>query len=191
MVKNLPVIQETRVQSLGREDPLEKGMAIHSSVLDWRIPWTEEPGRLQFMGSQRVGHDWGTNTHTGSGQLSPKWSFFSCLLGFWCHEPAWLPWDSWALQGMWEISSCFYHSALLGVKSVQCPGLYARELEGASPRMRVNTALLPWILGQTLYPHTLFKRRLLPAGENKSAVNRTELTLCLLIGGWNQSPLTL
>ena len=57
-VKNLPVVQETRVWSLGREDPLEEGMATHSSVLAWRIPWTEEPGRLQSTGSQRVGHDW-------------------------------------------------------------------------------------------------------------------------------------
>ena len=53
MVKNLPAMQETRVQSLGREDPLEKGMAIHSSILAWRIPWTEDPGGLQSMGSQR------------------------------------------------------------------------------------------------------------------------------------------
>ena len=52
MVKNLPAMQETRVQSLGREDPLEKGMATHSSILAWEIPWTEEPGGLQFMGSQ-------------------------------------------------------------------------------------------------------------------------------------------
>ena len=57
VVKNLPAIQETRVQSLGREAPLEKGMAIHSSIVAWRIPWTEKPGGLQFMGSQRVGHD--------------------------------------------------------------------------------------------------------------------------------------
>ena len=56
-VKNLPTMQETWVQSLGREDPLEKGMANHSSILLWRIPWKEEPGRLQFMGLQRVGHD--------------------------------------------------------------------------------------------------------------------------------------
>ena len=61
MVKNL---QETRVRSLGWEDPLEKGMAIHSSILAWRIPWTEKPGGLQFVGSQRVGHDCVTNTHT-------------------------------------------------------------------------------------------------------------------------------
>ena len=54
MVKNLPAIQETRVRSLGQEDPLEKGMATHSSILDWRIPWTEEPCRLQSMGSQEL-----------------------------------------------------------------------------------------------------------------------------------------
>ena len=57
MVKRLPAMQETWVQSLGREDPLEKEMAPHSSTLAWKIPWTEEPGRLQSMGSQRVGHD--------------------------------------------------------------------------------------------------------------------------------------
>ena len=56
MVKNPPTIQETRVRSLGWEDPLEKGMATHSSILAWRIPWTEEPGGLQSMGSQRVRH---------------------------------------------------------------------------------------------------------------------------------------
>jgi len=57
MVKNLPAMQETEVQSLGQEDPLEKGVATHSSLLAWRIPWTEEPGGLQSMESQRVGHD--------------------------------------------------------------------------------------------------------------------------------------
>ena len=54
MVKNLPTVQETQVQSLGQEDPLEKGMAAHSSILAWRILWSEEPGRPQSMGSQRV-----------------------------------------------------------------------------------------------------------------------------------------
>ena len=56
-VKRLPTMWETRVQSLSWEDPLEKEMATHSSTLAWKIPWTEEPGRLQSMGSQRVGHD--------------------------------------------------------------------------------------------------------------------------------------
>ena len=57
MVKSLPAMRETWVQSLAREDPLEKQIATHSSVLAWRIPWTEEPGGLQSMGLQRVGHD--------------------------------------------------------------------------------------------------------------------------------------
>ena len=56
-VKNLSAMQETGVQSLGWEDPLEKEIATHSSILAWKIPWTEEPDGLQFMGSQRVGHD--------------------------------------------------------------------------------------------------------------------------------------
>ena len=56
-VKHLPAVQEAWVRSLGWEDPLEKEMATHSSTLAWKIPWTEEPGRLQSMGSQRVGHD--------------------------------------------------------------------------------------------------------------------------------------
>ena len=63
MVKNLPAIRETWTQSLSWEDPLKKGMATLSSILAWRIPWTEEPGRLQSMGSQRVEHDWATNTY--------------------------------------------------------------------------------------------------------------------------------
>ena len=57
LVKGLPTMQETQVQSLGQEDLLEEEMATHSSILAWRIPWTKEPGRLQFMGSQRVKHD--------------------------------------------------------------------------------------------------------------------------------------
>ena len=57
MVKNLPAVQENWVPSLGQEDPLEKRIATHSSILAWRIPWTEEPGGLHSMESQRVGHD--------------------------------------------------------------------------------------------------------------------------------------
>ena len=57
MVKNLPIIQETQIRSLGGEDPLEKGTATHSSVLAWKIPWTEESGGLQSMVSQRVGYN--------------------------------------------------------------------------------------------------------------------------------------
>ena len=57
MVKRLPAMRETQVRSLGQEDPLEKEMATHSSILAWRIPWTEEPGGLESMASQRVRHD--------------------------------------------------------------------------------------------------------------------------------------
>ena len=84
-VKCLPAMWETRVRSLGREDPLEMEMATHSSPLAWRIPWTEEPERLQSTGSQRVGHDWATSLSF----LSFFWSdnrerfsvsgFLSCL----------------------------------------------------------------------------------------------------------------
>ena len=64
MVKNPPAMLETWVRSLGWEDPLEKEMVTHSSILEWRIPWTEESGRLQSMESRRVRHFWATNTHT-------------------------------------------------------------------------------------------------------------------------------
>ena len=64
MVKNLPVMRETHVRFMGQEDPLEKGMATHSSTLAWRIQWTKETGRLQSTGLQTVRHDWVTNTTT-------------------------------------------------------------------------------------------------------------------------------
>ena len=63
MVKNLPTVTETQVWSLSQEDPLEKGMTTHSSILAWKIPWTEKRGRLQSTGSQRVRHDWATSLH--------------------------------------------------------------------------------------------------------------------------------
>ena len=67
MVKNLPAMQETQVPSLGQEDPLEKEMATHSSILAWRILWTEEPGGLQSMGWQRVRHNWNDSAPTHEG----------------------------------------------------------------------------------------------------------------------------
>ena len=96
MVKNLPATQETQVQSLAQEDPLEEGMATHSSILAWRVPWAEEPGRLQSMGSQRVRLDRATNTpttiedtdqdqpnrYTGGG-LSGSKTQSSCALPLW------------------------------------------------------------------------------------------------------------
>ena len=77
MVNNLPAnkTQETQVWSLGQEDPPEKGMATYSSILVWRIPWTEEPGRLWSMESQRVGHDWASNTLLLKTKPSPQLAF--------------------------------------------------------------------------------------------------------------------
>ena len=72
-VKHLPTMWKTRVQSLGREDPLEKEMATHSRTLAWKIPWTEERGRLQSMGSQRVGHDWATSLTHVAYQMQECW----------------------------------------------------------------------------------------------------------------------
>ena len=72
MVKHQPAMRETWVRSLGREDPLEKEMATHSSILAWKIPWMEEPGRLQSMGLQRVGHDLSDFTCTCSFLLKNK-----------------------------------------------------------------------------------------------------------------------
>ena len=69
MVRNLPAIQESQVWSLDQEDPLEKRMATHSSILDWRIPWTKGPGRSQLMGSQRVRHNWAANTFNSNREL--------------------------------------------------------------------------------------------------------------------------
>ena len=81
LVKNLPAVQETQVCSLAQEDPLEKGMATHSSIPAWRIPWTEEPGGLQFMRLQRVGHNWVTNTFPFTGFVT------RCLIAVECREP--------------------------------------------------------------------------------------------------------
>ena len=84
VVKNLPAKQETRVQSLGQEDPLEKGMATHSSIPAWRIPWAEEPGGLQSIGSQRVRHDWSDLAlmHTWAKKIMSRWQWCVSLLSW-------------------------------------------------------------------------------------------------------------
>ena len=89
-VKRLSTMRETWVWSLGREDPLEKEVAIHSSTLAWKIPWTEEPGRLQSMGSQRVRHDWVTSL-SPSGQLSVSsaFSFLALMINVWSYKIIW------------------------------------------------------------------------------------------------------
>ena len=92
-VKHLPTMWETRIQSLGWEDPLEKEMATHSSIHAWKIPWTKESGGLQSMGSQRVRHDWATSLHfTSLGiVLEIRWLFttrnFQGIYSFWL----WIP----------------------------------------------------------------------------------------------------
>ena len=80
IVKNLSIKQGSRVQPLGREDPLEKGMATHSSIFTWKIPWTEEPGGLQSMESQRVKHDRATLSHTHTHTHTHTVTFLSSLL---------------------------------------------------------------------------------------------------------------
>ena len=92
-LKRLPAMQETWVQSLGQEDPLEKEMTPHSNTLAWRIPWTKEPGGLQSMGSQRVGHDWETSL-----SLSLHTQNVS-LLSLWC-------WKTQSQIHGWTISTC-------------------------------------------------------------------------------------
>ena len=79
-VQSLPAVQGPRGQSRGREDPLEKEMATHSSILAWKIPWVEEPGRLQSMESQRVRHDWATSLSLFLSLLNPlaKSAVMSC-----------------------------------------------------------------------------------------------------------------
>ena len=72
MIQNLPAVQETGVQPLGQEDPLEKEMATHSSILAWNIPWMEEPCRLQFMWAQRVRHEGKPNTFTSWNRVALK-----------------------------------------------------------------------------------------------------------------------
>ena len=90
-VKHLPEMQETQVQSLGWEDPLEKEMATHSSILAWKIPWTEESGRLQSMESERVGYNWATSLSFSpiSQYRVVIWSKLK-KISFICHR-----WDAW------------------------------------------------------------------------------------------------
>ena len=93
-VKNLPAMQKTWVRSSDQEDPLEKGVAIHSCVLAWEIPWTEEPGGLQSMGSQRIGLGWATNSLTLT-LPSLVWNMeseFRKILFFWVLAPLTMFW---------------------------------------------------------------------------------------------------
>ena len=83
-VKNLPAMKETQVWFLGQEDPLEKERATHSGILAWEIPWTEEPGGLQSMGSRSVRHDWNNFTHSTCASMDcvPRYGFWALKLDF-------------------------------------------------------------------------------------------------------------
>ena len=105
-IKN-PVMWETQVPSLGQEDPLEKGMATHSSILAWRILWTEEPGGLQSMGSQRVRHDWATNTLTSLFQSCYNQRAFVTPGNVWSSPPSADQWDREA-RGKWVGRGVFH-----------------------------------------------------------------------------------
>ena len=118
VVKNPPAKQETHVWSLSQEDPLEKEMASHSSILAWKIPWTEEPGRLQSMGLQRVRHDWVTHFHF----LFSSLSLFNEYIFSWTYPPYLL-----TLVPLFLLSFCFtlpkkktFFSKLLVWLSVMC-----------------------------------------------------------------------
>ena len=101
-VKHLSTMRETRVQSLGWEDPLEKEMAIHSRTIAWKIPWTEEPGQLQPTGSQRVGHDWATSLHFTSLHHSLKpWYHPQCL----CPSNLTTSWSPNCIDLLWWVSN--------------------------------------------------------------------------------------
>ena len=116
MVKPLSTIRETRVRSLGREDPLEKEMATHSSILAWRIPWTEEPGGLQSMGSQRVRDNWATSLP--SWKILLQWSFFYGFPSF--NRKDNTTWNKGSLSlkdGFLESSLCLKILGMLGRKN--------------------------------------------------------------------------
>ena len=120
-VKRLPTMWETRVWSLGREDPLEKEMATHSSTLPWKITWTEKPGRPQSMGSQRVGHDWATK-EIAQGCCEPY------MLAVGCHFPCqeagmWVPNRALQLLLSWDDQN----SERQGEVSVSCKAEVHRE----------------------------------------------------------------
>ena len=105
-VKKLLAMKETWVQSLGREDPLEKGVATRSSILAWRIPWTEEPGGLQVIGLQRVGHDCATNTSNTSSFSLLLLVFQLCI----CYSSQKLSPDSWIMfySSFWFVPLLFH-----------------------------------------------------------------------------------
>ena len=145
MVKNLPAVQKTWVWSLGWEDSLEKGMATHSSILAWRIPWTEEPGGLQSMGLQTARHDWRTNTFLGVHNASRNWEAgltVTRLLG----------------KSYWKlIFACDSVAAIQGVYLHEGGSINLRSPRSAGPSKRDSEAGIPWSILAQLSTRALIK----------------------------------
>ena len=114
-VKNLPAVQETRVQSLYREDPMEEEMADHSSILAWKILWMEESGGLQSMGSWRVGHDWAT--FTSFSLVHAKYTHFLCFNEFldYLFPLSFVMSIQFEDSGLWEIQGNRIPSSIAGI----------------------------------------------------------------------------
>ena len=151
MVKHLPTMWETWVQSLGQEDLLEKEMATHSSILAWEIPWTEEPGRLQSMELQRVGHDWATSPSPSPS--CDRWINqgpvkVNCLTqgsqGDWSEERE-------CLEVVWQV---LWWSGAQAMENVLETGLYGQSSKGI--RGKGIESLWKWIEFQHWISQTLF-----------------------------------
>ena len=160
-IKHLPAMQETRVQSLGWEDPLEKEIATHSSILVWRIPWTEEPGELQSTGPQRVGHDWATLLHT---EVSHSWCVSINVIAQKIHWSSLPTCNHRLLSHMGsQLSSFGFFSSFWPCCHVTCeisvpwPGIECRlsavKVQSPNPGLRGNPLL--WTPSTTSAPHGL------------------------------------
>ena len=140
MVKRLSTMRGSRVRSLGREEPLEKEMTIHSSTIAWKIPWREEPGRLQSMGSQRVGHDWAISLTLS---LKPVWIMFSIT----CNERVPTAVLSQSQRSHCILIACVFSSKLSHPVRVCC----------CVSRVRVSAT--PWTVAYQAPPSMEFSRQ--------------------------------
>ena len=148
MVKNLSTMRKTWVQSLGWEDLLEKGMATHSSILAWRIPWIEEPGELQSMESQRVGHDWAANITTHRSKVCNQhlinrymWQpLYKCIL---CSLNFIRPHFTYKENGHRRVKQPVEDHLAKLVKSQQC---WLSNSESPAPKLMLCKALWYYIL---------------------------------------------
>ena len=142
MGKYLPAMQETQVWSLDLEDPLEKGMTTCSSILAWRIPWTEEPGRLQSMGFQRVEDDWVTNTHIDILKIDTL-KYLINILKIWSKQR-----DNLACQKSLSPNLCFSAKCFTVPFYTSC---FKAVQKGKGPQMVISFWSLVWSLNE--FPH--------------------------------------